>query len=170
MGFQSTVYLAQGAGVPGEIYLNTPMRAQSYILDSAGPNPFAYAYSITAQGHVQVGNPGGTSVFAGIMVNPKGSASFGGSGGPLTPTLDLSQYSQAEIASMGTFFVTLPGAANIGDIVIYDETTGALATIAPGVSLPSGKLYANAYVDVFTLSGAGLGVITLNPVTPAVVQ
>jgi hypothetical protein len=176
-GFQSTVALIQGFGIPGEIYLDTPMRAQSYTINSAtaANNVFGHAFSITAQGFVQAGNPSpSTAVYAGILVNPKGSASYGTSaGGPLAATLTLANFAQGEIASMGTFFAfnnNSTGTANIGDVVVYTETTGALTSIAPGVSLPSGTLYANAYVDVFTATTPGLMVITLNPVTPAVVQ
>jgi hypothetical protein len=254
-GFQSTVFLQQGAGVPGEIYANTPRRSQAFTLFSDGvPNVFGYAFSITNQGLATVGNPSATTQnvtsltsavlvvstsytatatvadtagyavgdsvtiagaspsqyngtftitavtptsfqyvitygsalttpatgsityagvanpFAGILVNPKGSASFGGTGGPLSPTLTLLDNQLGEIASMGTFFVSLPAACNIGDVVIYNLATGALATIARGAGLTSGYGYANAYVDYFNLSGAGIGVITLNSITPAVVQ
>ena len=176
-GFQSAVNYFQGAGIPGEIYLDTPRRSQSYILDSASAayNVFGSAFSITSQGTVQAGNPSpSTAVYAGILVNPKASASYGTSGGgPLAATLTLANYAQGEIASMGTFWAynnNSTGTANIGDVVVYDIVTGALTSVAPGVSLPSGKLYANAYVDVFTATTPGLMAITLNPVTPAVVQ
>jgi hypothetical protein len=64
---------------------------------------------------------------------------------------------------MGSYWVTLPGAAAIGDWVIYDQTTGAIDTVTPGTSLPMGKSWGNAIVDYFTVSGAGLAVITMNP-------
>lgn len=173
MGFQSAVSLAQGFGVPGQIYNNSPKRVRSYIINSASA---AYniigatAFSITSQGNAAAGNTTGSLVFAGILVNAGEQFSNGGSGGPLTPTLTLPNYAQGELATMGSFVVTLPATANIGDIVIFDNTTGALATIVPGASLPSGKSYANAYVDFYTVSAAGLAVITINSITPAVVQ
>ncbi len=173
MTFQSTVSLQQGFGVPGELFNSGPRRAESYIINSAlaSYNVFGSAFSITSQGNANAGNTGGTQVYAGILVNPKGSASFGPAGGsPLAPTLTLANYQQGELLTMGSIIVTLPGAAAIGDIVIFDNTTGLLATIAPGVALPSGKSYAFAYVDYFTVTGAGLGVITLSPYSPAVVQ
>jgi len=171
MPFQNTVALQMGFGVPGEIYANAPRVSSSWTLNSASPNIFGYAFSVLSQGFAQVGNPGGTAVFAGILVNPKGSASYGAPGGaPLSPTLTLANFSQGELATEGSFVVTLPAAAAIGDVVIYDETTGALSTIAPGVSLPSGKLYANAYVWYYTVAAAGLAVIKMQEVIPAVVQ
>lgn len=171
-GFQSTVYLQQGFGVPGELYASTPKRSQSYIINSASAayNVFGSAFSITAQGTAAAGNTTGALVYAGILVNPKASASFGGSTGPLSPTLTLANYAQGELLTMGTIVVSLPGAAAIGDVVIFDNTTGALSTIAPGVALPVGKSYAYANVDYFTVSGAGLAVITLTPPSSAVVQ
>jgi hypothetical protein len=67
---------------------------------------------------------------------------------------------------MGTFIVTLPDAAAIGDLVVYDNTTGAISTISPGDDLPVGKSFAYAMVTDRTVSGAGLGVITLTPTLP----
>jgi hypothetical protein len=166
MGFQSAVFINQGAGVPGEQYSDSPWRAQSYTIDSAlaSYNVIGSTFcSITSQGFVAAGNTGGTGVFAGLLVDPKDIALFGTGGIPLAPTLVVPNFTQVECATMGSFFVTLPGAANIGDWVIYDQTTGAISTVAPTTSLPSGKSWANAFVDYFTVTGAGLGVITLNP-------
>ena len=166
MSFQSSVQINQGGGVPGEQYSDSPWRAQSYVIDSASA---AYniigatGCSITSQGVVAAGNSGGTAVYAGILVDPKDVALFGTGGIPLAPTLTVPNFTQVECATMGSFFVTLPASANIGDLVVYDQTTGALSTVAPNASLPSGKSWANAFVDYFTVSGAGLGVITMNP-------
>lgn len=165
MGFQSSVFINAGAGVPGELYTDSPYRAESFSLVSgnAANNIIgATCCTITSQGVAQAGS-GGTLGFAGFLVNPKGQALRGVSGQPLNPTMTLPNNSQVECLTMGTIWVTLPGAANIGDNVIYDNTTGALSTIAPGVSLPSGKSFANAVVDFFTVSGAGLAVVTVSP-------
>jgi hypothetical protein len=166
MGFQSTVYLQQGFGVPGELFVDAPYRVQSYILNSAlaSYNIIGATFvSITSQGNVAAGNSGGTAVTAGLLVDPKNQALYGVGGSSLAPTLVLPNYTQVEVASMGTFVVTLPAAAAIGDWVIYDNTTGAISTVTPGTSLPSGKSWAMARVDYYTVAGAGLAVITLDP-------
>lgn len=166
MSFQSTVNIYQGAGVPGEQYSDSPWRAQSYQIDSASAannNIGSTVCSIVSEGVCQAGNPGGTSVIAGLLVDPKNVALFGTGGIPLAPTLNVPNFTQVECATMGSFWVLLPAAANIGDWVAYDETTGALETVTPGTSLPGGKQWANAFVDYFTVPGAGLGVITMNP-------
>jgi hypothetical protein len=163
MAFQSSVFLAQGFGVPGELYTDGPHRAESFILESASA---AYniigatAFTVTNEG---IAAAGGTGVFAGILVNPKVYATSGTVSGALAPTLTLPNETQAELLTMGSIVVTLPAAAAIGDSVIYDNTTGALSTIAPGADLPSGKTFANAVVDYYTVSAAGLAVITLSP-------
>ena len=66
---------------------------------------------------------------------------------------------------MGTIFVTLPAAAAIGDYVIFDNTSGAISTIAPDAVLPNGQTFANAMVDYFTpnASGAQIAVVSVNP-------
>ena len=165
MSFQSTVFLQQGFGVPGELFANSPRNGQSYIINSASAayNIFGYGFSITSQGNAAAGNSGGTAVFAGILSNPKGSALDGVGGNPLAPTLTLPNYAQGELLTQGSIVVYLPAAAAIGDFVLYDQTDGHLTTVAPGTSLPGGKSWAYATVDYFTVTAAGLAVITLKP-------
>ena len=165
MAFQSTVSIQQGFGVPGEQFTDGPWRAESFTIQSgsaANNIVGATACTVTSQGLCQAGS-GGTMGFAGILVDPKDIALFGASGIPLNPTLVVPNFTQVECATMGSYIVTLPGAANIGDYVIYDNTTGALSTITPTTPLPTGKTFANALVDYYTVSGAGLAVITISP-------
>lgn len=166
MSFQSTVSLQQGFGVPGELYTDGPYRVEPYTINSASADYNiigATCCSITSQGFCAAGNSGGTAAFAGLLVDPKDVALFGSGGIPLNPTLVVPNFTLVECATMGSFVVTLPAAAAIGDFVIYDQTTGAISTITPTTSLPSGKNFANAIVDYFTVAGAGLAVITLIP-------
>lgn len=166
MSFQSSVFINQGFGVPGEQYSDGPWRAQSFSINSASA---AYNIigatmcSVTSQGFCAAGNSGGTAPFAGLLVDPKNVALFGTGGIPLAPTLTVPNFTQVECATMGSYIVTLPASAAIGDWVIYDNTTGAISTVTPGTSLPMGKSWGNAIVEYFTVSGAGLGVITMNP-------
>lgn len=165
MGFQSSVALQQGFGVPGELFTDSPWRAESFTINSAlaSYNVIgATAYTITSQGLAEAG-AGGALGFAGILVDPKNQALLGVAGNALGPTLTLPNQAQAELLTMGTIIVTLPAAAAIGDYVIYDDVTGALETMPPGPTLPGGKSFANAIVDYFTVTGAGLAVITVSP-------
>lgn len=163
MGFQTTVFLATGAGMVGEMYTDGPSRGQSYIIVSgdATNNVVGRGFTLTSQG---VAAAGGTNPYVGILAGPKLQPLQGTSaGGSLAATIILPNNVQAEIISMGSIWVNLPGAANVGDSVLFDNTTGALTTIAPGADLPSGKTFAQAIVDYFTCTGAGLAVITLSP-------
>lgn len=235
MTFQSTVSIQQGFGVPGEQFTDGPFRAESFTINSAlaSYNVIgATACSVTSQGFCAAGKPSANAPFAGILVDPKNVALFGAGGIPLNPTLTVPNFTAVECATMGSIIVTLPGAAAIGDKVIFDNTTGALSTISTatfvlnggttntdqtvtmastagvlvgmGVSgagipvgatvtsivpntsieisiaatatatvpltftptgneLPAGKSFANAVVDYYTVSGAGLAVITMTP-------
>ena len=165
MGFQSTVQLQQGFGVPGEMFTDSPWRAESFTLVSAlaSYNVIgATAYTKTSEGVAEAG-AGGALGFAGILVDPKNQTLLGVGGNALAPTLVLPNQTQAELLTMGTIIVTLPAPAAIGDYLIYDDVTGALATMAPGGSLPSGKSFAFGLVDYFTVSGSGLAVVTISP-------
>jgi hypothetical protein len=167
MSFQSTVSIELGFGVPGELFTDAPYKVQPFTINSAQASYNvigATACTITSQGFCQAGS-GGTLGFAGILVDPKDIALFGAGGVPLNPTLTVPNYTQVECLTMGDVIVTLPAAANIGDYVIFDNTTGALSTITPTTPLPSGKTFANAIVSYFTqgISGSALAVITVNP-------
>ena len=167
MAFQSTVSTLQGFGVPGDIFQDVPWIALSYILESgAEPNVVgSTAYTITSDGVAQAGN-GGTFGFAGILGSPKSYSLFGTGGSPLAPTLILPNYTQGELFTQGMMIVTLPAAANIGDYVLYNDTTGALASMPPGDTATTGYSFANAIVSQFTQSTAGtaLAVIQIIPV------
>ena len=168
MTFQSTVEFVQGAGVVGEFYDNSPNRAEPFILQSMDPanNIFGRVFTVVSEGVAQAG---GVGVFGGFLVNPKGSTSYGTlAGGTLAPTLTLPNNAIGEILNMGSIFVSLPGAANIGDLVIYDVLTGALSTVIPAGPIPVGFAFAHAVVDRFTVTAPGLAVITATdvPVAP----
>lgn len=178
MSFQTTVFINQGFGVPGEIFQDAPWIVLPWTLNSSGtPNIVgATAYTITSQsyvpatggvsvGTVQAGS-GGTFGFAGFLCSPKDYALYGTSGAPLAPTLQLPDYTQAALLTQGMLIVSLPAAANIGDYVLYNDTTGALATMPPGDTATTGFSFANAVVSQFqqTISGAGLAVIQVIPV------
>lgn len=164
MAFQSTVSLAQGFGVPGDFYDDSPRRVQPYVLNSvsAANNIFGNAFSITAEGVASCGNTA-SFPFAGILIGSKDAVSLGTTGNALAPTLTVPNGTQVQCCTEGSVIVTLPAAAAIGDLVVFDNTTGALSTITPSTILPSGKSPAYASVDRFVVSGAGLAVITLTP-------
>lgn len=158
MAFQSTVSLSQAFGVPGEVIFTGPTRAQPYRLSSADAsyNVVGRAFTVSSEGVAQAG---GAGAFAGILVHPKHYASYGTTAdGTLAPTLTLANNAQVECMTLGEVVVTLPGAAAIGDAVKYNTTTGVLGVGAPGAgeaTVPGAK------VSHFTVSGAGLAVITL---------
>jgi hypothetical protein len=169
--FQTTVNFERGFGVPGEILLAGPTRALPGILNSASA---AYniigatAYTITAGASGADPNlpvtvaAGGAGVFAGILAAPKTYASYGTSGGgPLAPTLTLPNNWNATFLFMGEMVVTLAAAANVGDLVYYDTTTGAIATQAPSSSFTGVVATNTLTVSAFTAGGAPLGIGTV---------
>lgn len=165
MPFQSTVALKTGFGVPGEFADTGPRLVQPFNLVSAlaSYNVFGRGFSITSEGTAAAGNTG-SAKFAGILVSPKESALLGTSGDTLAPSLQIANNKPGQLCTMGGVIVSLPAAAAIGDLVVYDNTTGILTTITPSTSLPAGKSPAYAFVDVYTVpSGGGYAVIRLQP-------
>lgn len=168
MGFQSTVNINQGFGVPGEWFTDAPWKVETFTINSssAALNIIGKTCcSVTSQQFCAAGNTTGALPFAGFLVAPKEIALYGTSGAPLAPTLTVPNQTVVQCMTMGSLIVTLPAACAIGDYVIFDNTSGAISTIAPGAVLPAGKTFANAIVDYFTpnASGAQLGVIAINP-------
>ena len=169
MPFQSTVSIDTGFGVPGELFTDSPWRVQSWTLSSTTSSlniVGATAYTSIAVGVAQAGNTNATPIaFAGILADPKNYALYGAGGIALAPTLQIPNNAQAELATMGTMVVSvLSSSANIGDYLIYDDTTGALTTMAPASECTDGYSFANGVVDYFSTSQAGLCVVTLSPV------
>lgn len=167
-GFQQAVFLYAGAGVPGELFSDYPRRAQTFTINSASA---AYniigatCFTVTSEGFAAAGNQGGTNQgFAGFLFNPKVYALQGIVGNTLGATLTLPNFTVGEFITEGSLWVTLPAAANIGDLIVYNNTTGAIESISPTTALPSGFTFANAQVDYFTVpSGGGLAVISITP-------
>ena len=166
MPFQSTVNTTLAFGLPGELIEDGPQRAESLVVNSAGANPNTIGHAYTKGNATNIASVGGTiaagRVFAGILVNPKVYASYGGASGTLAPTLDVPDNAQAEFITMGTIVVQLTGAAQIGDQVCYNIATGALSAVAPGAAAPTGSaLVPGAVVYRYPTSGAGLAAIRL---------
>jgi hypothetical protein len=163
-GFQKTVSLGMAGGVIGELFNDGPRRCKSATLTSvsAANNVFGNVFTYATAFNAQAGS-GGARGFAGFLVGPKEQALLGDTNGTLDPSLTLPNGIQAELLYMGSIWVALPAAANIGDYVFYNNTTGALTTLAPGTTPVTGTTFANATVDYFDLAAAGLAVITVSP-------
>ena len=165
MGLQTSVNIYNTLGFPGDLAFDGPIRSETFILNSSGQaQNVGYAYTRTnggaspspstnspVAGTAQVG---GTGVFAGILVNPKVYPLNGNSSSPLNPSLVLPDNAEGELLYMGEIFVALPGAANDGDLVYYDNTTGALGS-TPSSGTATGSIAAGGAgaQDVLTVTG-----------------
>lgn len=159
---QSTVNITLGFGVVGELIVDGPQRVEPLNLDTNGGTIGNY---FTKSNSTNVATQGGTIasgvVAAGFLVNPKVYASFGGVN-PLDPTLVLPGFAQGEFLTMGTIVVNMTTAANIGDLVEYNTTTGVLGAVAPGGSATTGfALIPNCTVWRYPTSAAGLTAIRI---------
>lgn len=168
--FQTTVASDIAAGVVGELAFEGPLNGQPGILQSpdAANNVIGRAFTVVSEG---VFRAGGTGAFAGILANPKVYASGGtAAGGTLAATMTLRNNEVGEFVQMTPgIFVSLPAAAAIGDYVVYNTTTGELATMAPGGTVPGGfAVVPNATVQRYskTAGTPGLAVIAITGPAP----
>ena len=165
-GFQSTVNVQLGFGIPGALYDDSPVRSTPWILDSAlasyniiGATAFTVVSADpgdSSSAGVAAAGGAGTKAFAGILANAKVYSTSGPSTGALNPTLTLPNWAIGELVTMGHLIVALPGPANIGDKVCYDQTTGALATYPTTTS--------------FTAALLTTGVLSVSAITAGMIQ
>ena len=160
---QSTVRTEQAFGVPGDVYDDSPRQALPYILDSATTaNIVGRAFTVASEDHATIGGDAG--VFAGILINSKAYVNQGTTaGGTLAPTLQVQQETVAELMTKGRVVVDFTTASNnIGNVVYYNDTTGAIGSAANAGAIPAGNTeIVGATVTIFTVAAAGLGVINL---------
>ena len=156
MGFQTVVNLTQAFGVQGELIYDGPHRSNPWqLISSPQANVIgATAYTIvsgatdTGSGTAQAGG-GGTLGFAGVLTAPKSYANFNGG---LTPTMTLADDTIGELVTMGTINLFLTSAANPGDPLTYNTTTGALASTPATVTFTG-----STATNVLTLTVASSG-------------
>lgn len=163
--FQTQVNVQYAFGVPGALYDDSPVRSAPWELVSAnaaynvvGATAFtattADPGSATSSG---VAAAGGTGQFVGVLSNIKVYPTSGTAAGALIPTSVLPNYIEGEMVSMGHLIVILPASANLGDLVSYDATTGALSTYPKTTSF-TGSIVAST------------GVLTVSAITAGFLQ
>ena len=167
MAFQSAVNVLLAFGVAGELYAEGPTRVEPMIVNSAGAaNVVGYAYTkAVATGVASVGGTiaNGSVAFAGILINPKRYASAGTlANGTLAASVTVPDNANGDLLTMGEVVVAITGAANIGDQLCYNKTTGALTALVPGGTLVTGTaLVPNAVITRFATATDGLVVARL---------
>lgn len=168
MAFQTKVNIEQGFGVSGDIHLDSPTRTESLIIDSKGAAPNIVGYAFTKDAKTNIAKVGGEiaagRVFAGILVNSKEYPLYGTTKGALEPSLAIADGIHGDMLTMGDIVVQVSTKCDIGDLVVYDNTTGALSTVAAGTAdAGSGKTFVpNAVVYRYPVTAnGGLTVIRL---------
>lgn len=170
MAFQTSVQPQQGAGLPGEMAFWGPLRATPAMLESANAanNVFGRWFTIAEVPTVSVeeglrAQAGGTGAPLGLLANPKEHVSAVEG---YDYTYALPNGVIAGFAKMGEYFVRLTNAAQPGNDVVYNTTTGVLSAIAAGGTPGAGTaLVPNAkvirYAGSITAPFDGLAVISL---------
>lgn len=128
MAIPNTARSTMISGLPGCISHDGPTRAAPFVLDSGteANNVFGRAFTLADQA-TETAQAGGAGTFVGIMINPKTHAiatDYAGNG------------TVGEFCTMGELCVQVEAAANIGDAVFFEITTGKLTAAAatPGVT------------------------------------
>jgi len=170
MSLQQSVAFQTCFGVPGDFYDNSPRRVDPWTINSPDPtqNVFGRVFTNLNPALVNTARAGGTGLFAGYLVASKDYALTGVLGNALAPSLVLPNFEIGQLCTMGNIVVQLASPAQIGDLVIYNTTTGVLGTIAPGAPVPVGSAYGYATVIDYPITSApSLAVISITYV-PAI--
>lgn len=164
--FQQTVNRDIGAGIPGELAFDGPLRATPGFIDPAAnaANCVLGRY-FTKNRDTGLYGPGGDIgtnpdlILGGIAGTPKEMINYGtAAGGPLGPSLIVKPGSLATFFEMGMVWVLLAAPAQEGDIAVYTITTGVIATVPPEDigTLPATQLQVpNAVVYRVAATAAG---------------
>lgn len=172
--FQSTVNTRFGFGVIGELIHDGPQRATRRTLNSSGTaNNIGAAFTVDATtGIAQVGGAlSATRLFGGILSNPKEYVSYGTTGGgPLAATLALPDNAEGDLLEMGTVVVNTTTACNIGDLLVYDNTTGALSTLPPVTTFTASQTTTVLTVTGTPVGNLGVGSVVTTGALQSVIQ
>lgn len=175
MAFQTSVNARMGAGIPGELAFEGPLRATPAMLDSTAPANNVFGRFFTDRGTVQAdpaasaisAQAGGTGAPIGFLANPKEHVLAEAQG--FNPTNALPNGVVASFVSMGYLFVTLTNddrTAAPGDQVAYQTATGELISVAPGDAAPAGAaLIPTAIVYRYRAEGVEDGALAVIRVT-----
>lgn len=143
--FQQTVNRDIGAGIPGELAFDGPLRATPGIIDPAAvaANCVLGRY-FTKNRDTALYGPGGDTganadlVLGGIAITPKELINYGtAAGGPLAPSLLMKPGSLATFVEMGMVWVSVTAPAQISDKVIYAIATGVISTVPHETAVPA---------------------------------
>lgn len=144
-------------GLPGEFYSNLHQRTVGKIINSATESLNVIGVAVkqktaTIDDEVAVD---GTGALAGLLGTPKVVYRE-----TLDPVAFVSNGQQVEVLKAGYVVVNLPAAANIGDWVYYNDTTGVLETQAPNAAPTAGySRLPGGTVQIKTVTVAGIGII-----------
>jgi hypothetical protein len=167
MTFQSSVNVLQGFGVPGEVQLIGPMRAESLIINSNGLQPNTYGYVAFKSNSTNIAQMGG--------VASTGASSFTGSitGTTLTVTgsptgaVTIGQTISGTNVTVGTTitgYLTGVGAAGTYTVSVSQSVTSTTITGTGGPDLLFAGIMANP--KEATLWGTTSGTLTPTLVIP----
>lgn len=142
--FQQTVNSNIGAGIPGELAFDGPLRATPGTIDPAATaaNCVLGRY-FTKNRDTGLYGPGGDTAgnvdlqFGGIAGTPKELINYGSSTNHLAPSLLVKPGSLATFFEMGMVWVSVAAPAQISDKVIYTIATGVIATVPAETAVPA---------------------------------
>ena len=145
---QTSVNTKMANGVVGEIFDNTPLVVDSYLLDGNGT--VGYALTVSGAGTVEIG---GSGAFAGILCNPKQYATD-----TLADTNTVLDGAQVSVMKKGRVWVDLGGTASVGSGVYFVDATGALGA---GTATTGQTQIAGAEVVLYDATSNGLCVVEI---------
>lgn len=164
MGFQSTIALAQGFGMVGEIIFEGPTRAKPGVLKGTAANIVVGSWFTRDASDGQYA-PGGTGLDGGLLSNPKALQSIGtAAGGPLAPTLVVPAGTIGELLEMGQVCVALGNACKPGDLVQYATADGTLKALTP-VATYTGVIAVTTGILTVSAASTGANLRVGSPIT-----
>jgi hypothetical protein len=163
MSVQSTVKKFHALQTPGTLVIQQPSRLETVRASNAGFYGYVTTWGTSNDySDTSIVAFGGTGKLAGIAV--QGRAGYVSA---LNAQLNIAIGDEFQACSMGGIAVKMPTSANIGDVVAYQTTTGAIlgafvdAAAFTTAALPNSALIPNAKVDYFSVLANEVAIVTL---------
>ena len=156
---QTSVFIKQTPGKPGDFYDNSAQFTRGAIVTSGGVigNVATYVDPSTDPSRVQ---GGGSGVFAGIIVNANEIVRTSG----LAAGLNVASESIAPVCDHGNIWVKVETAVQPGYVAAYKSSDGHIEGYATSAAASSGGalLIPGGSFVVTTASSGGMAVLRLN--------
>ena len=164
MALQTIVNRVMGHGVAGELFDNSPRRADPYeirgatIEGSVYPAIVGHAFTLdSADSKKAVIGANGGGDFGGLLISPKQYVNRNN----FDPSMEVADNTAGELITFGRVFVKTVNAIKAGFYVFFDNKSGAIEGHAEATAQEGKTLIKNARFILESATAGGVAIVQL---------